>query len=143
MSSITFRGSLNDDEVRKIKLSTLSGKTGYRIKTFQVISEDPVSVDEEAVVKIYIDKQSSATKTIDFDDQTLIAVAFFENAQNTAYFGGTTIVFDNVSFNQDIYITNQSLGNPMNFYIELEKIKLTDLEATFHTLQSIKTLLEE
>ena len=139
----SFRGKIADNSVDTITLHTNNGSTGYRIKKFQIIGQEPMGTDQEAVVKIYTIPQTTATNTIDFSDQTLLGVAFYENDQNTAYFGGETIIFDNTTFNQDIYVTNQSSTGSMNYYIELEMFKLDLSENTVATLKDIRNIASQ
>ena len=136
----SFRGKIADNTIDTISLHTNDGSVGYRVVKFEVIGQEPMGTDQEAVVKIYSIPQTTATNTIDFADQTLLGVAFYENDANTAYFGGTSIIFDNTTFNQDIYVTNQSSTGSINYYIELEQIKLDLNENTVATLKDIRNI---
>jgi hypothetical protein len=137
----SFRGKIADGDIDTVPLSTNNGSTGYKIVKFEVIGEEPMGTDQEAVIKIYsIPQTKPTTNTIDFSDNTLLAVAFYENDANTAYFGGTSIIFDNTKFNQDIYITNQSSTGSINYYIELEQVKLDLNENTVATLKDIRNI---
>jgi hypothetical protein len=142
MSKIkSFRGQLAQDEVRTIALHTNDGSTGYRIKKFEVMGYDPIATDQECVLKIFSISQDAATQYIDFEDNTLIAAAFFENEDSGAYLGGSVIVFDNVTFNQDIYITHKSsVDVGVNYHIELEQVKLDLNENTVATLKDIRNI---
>ena len=137
----SFRGKITDGAIDTIPLRTNNGSIGYKIVKFEVIGQEPMGTDQEAVIKIYSILQSAATNTIDFSDNTLLAVAFYENDANTAYFGGTSIVFDNTKFNQDIYVTNQSSTGSMNYYIELEQMPLALDENTVATLKDIRNIV--
>jgi hypothetical protein len=141
---VSFRGIIEDGAQDRIKLSTLNGKTGYRITKFQVISESPTTKAPEAIVKIYSMKQTSVDATVNFDDQTLLGVAFLKHGSTNTTYDTEIILFDNKTFNQDIYLTSidASDNSAMNYYIEMELIKLSDLESTFHTLQNLRTLAE-
>ena len=140
MTIKSFRGKIADADIDTVPLSTNNGSTGYKIVKFEVIGQEPMGSDQEAVIKIYSIPQTTATNTIDFSDNTLLAVAFYENDANTAYFGGTSIIFDNTKFNQDIYITNQSSTGSINYYIELEQVKLSLDENTVATLKDIRNI---
>ena len=53
------------------------------------------------------------------------------------------VIFDNEKFNQDIFVTNVDVvGNsaPINYYIELEQIKLSLDENTVATLKDIRNI---
>jgi hypothetical protein len=51
-----------------------------------------------------------------------------------------TTIFDNIKFNQDIYITlkNSSYTAEINYYMELEKSDLALDEQTVATLKNIR-----
>ena len=53
MKTISFRGKLNIDVPRRLKLSTIKGKIGYKITKFQIISTEPGQHDFELISKIY------------------------------------------------------------------------------------------
>jgi hypothetical protein len=148
MKTTTFRGQLADGGQDRIKLSTLKGKVGYRIKKFQIITDTPGASNYESLVKVFNTKQSSVTEIVNFEDQTMIAMAYQAGSSDSTVYPTTEVViFDGATFNQDIYVTHADIrhgsGSACNYYIELEMLSLSDLEATYHTLQSIKTLVEE
>ena len=143
----TFRGKLADDEIRVINLATNTGSTGYRITKFQVIPADPSTDNMEATIKIYKIPQTTASNTIDFEDQTLIAAAYIENHDGTsAGFSNFTnaVIFDTEIFNQDISVTlaaGSGAGTSgVNFYFELERVKLDLNENTVATLKDIRNI---
>jgi len=141
----TFRGLLSHGAQDTIVLHTNDGSMGYRIVKFQVIANVPGTTSHETVTKIYkIDQDppsgSLVDGIIDFNDNTLLGAAFA-----TALVAGFTyenvIVFDSEIFNQDIYVTNDDVsGNntKMNYYIELEQVKLDLSESTVATLKDIR-----
>ena len=137
----TFRGQLAAGGQDHIRLQTIKGKVGYRIVKFELIPRNPSDEDSEAVVKIYKIKQTSTTDKIDFTDNTLLGVGFWTNEaaahQNP---DDVTIIFDSEIFNQDIYITykDSKTNTGMNYYLELEVIRLTDSDAEFTTLKDIR-----
>ena len=138
----SFRGLIADDSIETIPLSTNDGSTGYRIKKFETIYQNPAGLSAEGVMKIYTVPQTATDGTIDFSDQTLIGAAFIENNNSATYFVGKTIVFDNITFNQDIYITFEDNGasHSCNYYIELEQVKLSLDENTVATLKDIRNI---
>jgi len=138
----TFRGLLKDEEQDTIVLHTNDGSTGYRIVKFQVIGPDE-SETAEATIKIYKIKQTTINGTIDFSDNTLLAAALYQqNATGQNYPLDTAIIFDNEIFNQDIYISQKGGASSakINYYIELEQIKLDLGESTVATLKDIRNL---
>ena len=142
----SFRGLIKEGTQDIISLHTNDGSTGYRIKKFQLMPRAPGAETYNSIVKIYsIDQGTVPTTggTIDFSDQTLLAVAYLEDNASTAYTVGETIVFDNMTFNQDIYVTftdNSSANISINYYIELEQIKLDLNENTVATLKDIRNI---
>jgi hypothetical protein len=137
--TISFKGKLANGDEDRIRLKTLKGKIGYKITKFQVIGSSPAGITIEAVVKIY-KKSKVPDFIIDFTDSDLLAAVFYENHQNVVADGENVIIFDNEMFNQDIYINCSTIADDINYYIELETMPISDLEATKLTLQSIRTI---
>ena len=141
---LSFRGKIHDGVVERIKLSTLNGKTGYKITKFLVLGNDPADNSVEAVVKIYTKFQTTVTDTFDFTESDLIAAIYNPTSNNINYDGRNIIIFDNAIFNQDIFLTytdaSGATSDPYNYYIELETISLTDIQATQLTLRNIRTI---
>ena len=138
----TFRGLIADGGIDIINLHTNNGSTGYRIKKLQIIQKTPGAALIEGVLKIYKIEQSTADGNIDLSDNTLLAAAFQADYNNTASTINDVIIFDNEIINQDVYITfkDVSTGESMNYYIELEQVKLDLQENTVATLKDIKNI---
>ena len=137
----SFRGLIAHDKVDTISLHTNNGSTGYKIVKFELMPETPMTVESENVVKIFSTPQTATSATIDFSDNTLLAAGFIEGQPAAAYNTQETIVFDNMTFNQDIYVTNNSdQSKAVNYYIELEQIKLDLNENTVATLKDIRNI---
>ena len=139
----SFKGLIGHDSQVRIKLSTPNGLTGYKMKKFQLMGPDLAGEDQEATVKIFSVEQSTITDDINFNDPLLLAVGFFENENAVTGLGGSIIMFDNVTINQDIYLTCISTSAPtanigVNYYLELEQIKLDLNEATVATLKDMR-----
>jgi len=139
----TFRGKIADEGTDTIVLHTNDGSTGYRILKLALIPNDPTDQTSfDAVVKVYTTSQSSVTDTVDFSDQTLLGMAFWSSSA-TLTPGSTVIIFDRMTFNQDIYLTNSingTAGREMNYYLELEQIRLDLNESTVATLKDIRNI---
>jgi len=137
----TFRGLIADEGQDTIVLHTNDGSTGYRIVKLALMPDDPTDMTSfDAVVKIYSTAQSAVTDTVDFSNQELLGVAFWSSSA-TLTPGNTVIIFDQMIFNQDIHLTNSingSAGREMNYYLELEQIKLDLSENTVATLKDIR-----
>jgi len=67
-------------------------------------------------------------------------VATWVGSDNPIYTQHQQVIFDHVKFNQDIYITHTNTDGDaeMNYYLELEKVKLTLDEATVATLKDMR-----
>jgi hypothetical protein len=142
MAIKSFRGLIADDSIETVPLHTNDGSTGYRIVKLEAIYQNPAGLNAEGVMKIYSVPQTATDSTIDFSDQTLLAALFIENNSSNTYFGGQVIVFDNVTFNQDIHITFEDNGanHACNYHIELEQVKLDLNENTVATLKDIRNV---
>jgi len=141
----TFRGRMTTGGIDTVSLHTNNGAIGYQIKKFQALSYYPSGASPESIIKIYSVPQAvgSVTETIDFSDQTLLAALFYEGNHQDYYTSQTLTIFDNMTVNQDIYITCYSTDSTMNYYIELEQIKLDLNENTVATLKDIRNIASQ
>ena len=140
--TITFRGILAEGLEQKIKLSTLDGKQGYKIVKFQTMSSLVGANEYETMTKIYAKAQGAGSTGVDFSESDLLAASYIEDNPSHAYPLSETIFFDNEVFNQDIFVNTASLTGtvPVNYYIELETVKLTDVQSTQLTLKSLRQI---
>ena len=142
----SFRGKLADGVIDHITLHTNTGSTGYRIVKMNLFAAKPGAASQESVVKIFKVPQSTVNGQVDFSDNTLIAAGYLLNhltaTDNPAYM---YTLFDNEVFNQDIYITHSEVKNTeeINYYIELEQIKLDLNENTVATLKDIRNITSQ
>ena len=97
------------------------------------------------VGKIYREEQSSVDGVINFTNSSLLAAGYYVRSLNpsapyVATISESITIFDNETFNQDIYVTMKSGqgGTNLNYYIELEGFPLASDEATVATLKDIK-----
>ena len=141
----SFRGLIADGSQETISLHTNNGSIGYRIKKFELITNNPGGANAEHLVKIFTVPQATVDNLINFSDQTLLAVGLATNAA-TGYssFYNERIIFDNMTFNQDIYIDHHEnhSSEAVNYYIELEQVKLDLNENTVATLKDIKNITD-
>jgi hypothetical protein len=143
---LSFRGKLNVGVQEKIKLSTIKGKVGYRIKKFEIMTVAPGTAAFEYCAKVFTkDQTGNIVETVDFSESDLLAaVCSFMNSDNVGIFTDQ-IIFDNQVFNQDIFVyvtdTKAAAGaNQCNYYIELETMGLTDIQATQLTLKNLRVI---
>ena len=147
MTIKSFRGQIADNTIDTISLSTNNGSTGYRIVKFNLMQVQPGEKVGEHIVKIFSIPQSTTSGVVDFSDNTLLGAGHLKTHTSEIYADTITIVFDNILFNQDIYITHtdvKSTGTdePINYYIELEQVKLSLDENTVATLKDIRNITE-
>tara|TARA_Y100001973_G_C4922550_1_gene197080 strand:+ start:24 stop:473 length:450 start_codon:yes stop_codon:yes gene_type:complete len=143
----SFRGLIADGAIDTISLHTNDGSTGYKITKFQLMGHEPGNNSRgsyEHVVKIFKIPQAegSATAIVDFADNTLLAAGLCFGNTSPQFNDTTSILFDNEIFNQDIFITHvdEDAATPVNYYIELEVVKLAIDENTVATLKDIRNI---
>ena len=134
-----------DNTVDQISLHTINGSMGYRIKSFIGISSAPGAQDMEGLFKIFkVPKTiSEIDGNVDFSDNTLLGVVYFKDyATNDNQPSVQTVIFDNETFNQDIFITYSDVrsNNSGSYYFELEQVKLSLDENTVATLKDIRNI---
>jgi len=104
----TFRGLIAHETIEQITLHTNTGSTGYRINKFQLYPNKPGDEHYLSAVKIYsIPQYGTPDEVTDFSDPTLLACAFFQDNSDKAYPADLDVVFDKITFNQDIFITHK------------------------------------
>jgi len=136
----SFRGLLADGEQDTIRLATNNGLTGYKIKKFELLGNLPGSSGQQSIVKLFTREQTAVDGTVDFDDSTLLAAGYYAALISSAEATVLDVVFDNVTFNQDIFITHYEDAGSIacNYYLELEQVKLDLNEATVATLKDMR-----
>tara|TARA_Y100001963_G_scaffold98385_1_gene135321 strand:- start:187 stop:639 length:453 start_codon:yes stop_codon:yes gene_type:complete len=143
----TFRGLLADGDVQKIRLSTNRGEVGYMVKKFEAFPYSPTDDNAENVLFIFKQKDdatNAAADGVDFSAPGLLGALYISNhggEENT--FVKDTVIIDHVKFNQDIYVTSKIKAGAVessgiNYYIELEQMKLDQNEATVATLKDMR-----
>jgi hypothetical protein len=142
---LSYRGMLSPGTEEKIRLRTIKGKIGYKIRKFQLISNLPGSQNNESIGKITKVKDLSIIADVNFTDDKLLAVAYNKGHLSSNETGVTeTIIFDNELINQDIFVNiSDAAGGSIacNYYIEMEAMSISDLEATQLTLKNIKAVV--
>ena len=150
----SFRGLIADGAQQTISLHTNNGAIGYRIKKLEVFPQKPGQESVESTVLVWTKEQTSVSTTavtvkqtavdgvVDFSDQTLIGAACFHDSSSESNLNPLYVVFDNITFNQDIYITHTDTNSaiPINWYIEVEQVKLDLNQNTVATLKDIRNI---
>jgi len=138
---LSYRGLLADGGQDTILLSTKKGEIGYRIIKMQVMHAEPGQQSAEHTIKVYSVSQTVINNAVDFSDTNLLAAAHIADHADVAYALDTIVVFDQMIFNQDIYITHEDTrgSEHCNYYLELEVIKLDESQAMVATLSDIRS----
>ncbi len=147
MTIKSFRGLIADGGIDTISLHTNNGSTGYRIVKFHLMGHNPGDGSlgsYEHVVQIFKIPQTTASATVNFSDNTLLAAGLCFGNTSPQFNDTTSILFDNEIFNQDIYITHvdEDAATPVNYYIELEVVKLPLDANTVATLKDIRNITQ-
>jgi len=141
---VSFRGQIADLAQETIHLHTNNGSIGYRIKKFELMDITPGQSDGEHVVQIFtISKSDTALyDNVDFSNQTLLGAAFFKTRSVTTAVDTYKVIFDNITFNQDIYVTHADVDGALavNYHIELEQVSLDLNQNTVATLKDIRNI---
>ena len=137
----SFRGLLADGGQDTIRLSTNNGLIGYKIKKFEIMANTPGTQTAEYVGKIWTREQDTVDGEVDFSNSELLAAATL--VVHTTPSNPETpmaVIFDNVAINQDIFVTafDADSSASMNYYIELEQLKLGLNEAAVATLKDMR-----
>jgi len=136
----TFSGMIASGGEVELRLGTSNGLTGYKIKKFEVIGVDGNQVYEN-VTMMYRTKQGTPPTQIKFNDSQLIGACLYQDSSTNGILNSFHVVFDNVTLNQDIFIYHYESASStagMNYYIELEQVKLSTDEAAVATLKDMR-----
>jgi len=125
----SFKGRLGVEEQHKIRIQGPVGGIAWRITKFEVINYDAGVSAVENVVKVYREEQTSIVNTIDFEEDELLAAAYYQDDPSSVNPVSIVIVFDNALFVRNIWVSQQTTitsgTENMNYYIELEEVKLS------------------
>jgi hypothetical protein len=138
---ISFRGLMADNTRDTLNLHTNSGLAGYRIKKLELFPAKFGYLDQESTVTIFKTQGNTISSEVDFSNQDLIAASCLssDNAETSPL--NLSTVFDGEVFNQDIEICHNdghADANPVNYYLELEKVSLDLHQASAATLKNIR-----
>ena len=142
--TLTYRGSLEQSEKRKIPLETKTGSLGYAITKFEIIPRNfgGSSSELESTVKIYANDPGSIDAVVNFDDMDLLGVAVLGmDSDPSTYPMNMISTFEALVFNQNIFIThynNHGDAAAINYYIELEQFTISKLDSATLTLKNMR-----
>jgi len=127
----SFRGLLEDGGQEKIRIQGSVGAIAWRIVKFAAFPNLPGTTDWESTLQVFREEQTSIsvdTATVNFDDDQLLAAIYYPDSADLRYnAGSTTVVFDNMLFVRNIWVTHTNTGgtDSMNYYIELEEVTVS------------------
>jgi len=120
----SFRGLLADGGQDEINLERQNVNLAYRVIKFSVMGIDS-NENIESVLKIYREEQTSIDDAINFTDGDLLGAALIsQSATSQNYPDDTSIIFDNILFSRNIYVTLKGgdYTASVNYYIEIEEV---------------------
>ena len=123
----SFRGLLADGGQDEINLERQDLNVAYRIVKLQIIGAEPGTQHAEHTVKIYKDEPSAIDNAINFTDSSLLGMAYIQDNVSEAYPSSIDIIFDNVLFSRNIFVTHEDTAGsePCNYYIEIEEVPVS------------------
>ena len=127
----SFRGLLGDGGQDEINLERQNVNLAYRIVKFEVITNlAGTGGDKESTLMIWREKQTSISTTVatvDFTDTDLLGVAYWVESDNPIYTQSSHVIFDNILFSRNIYVTHTNTDGSVacNYYIEIEEVPVT------------------
>jgi len=122
----SFRGLLADGGQDEINLERQNVNLAYRIVKFQVMAADG-DTNTDPTVKIYREEQTSIVSTVDFTETDLLGAALLNEHESSAYQPSPIVIFDNVLFSRNIYVSQKgaSFSLSVNYYIEIEEVPVS------------------
>jgi len=122
----SFRGLLSDGGQDEINLERQNVNLAYRIVKLQIMSENPYAGDvAEHIVKIYRESQTTIDGNVNFTEVDLLGAAIVNNHNSGYQYPSIpVIIFDNVLFSRNIYVTHFEAQAALscNYYIEIEEV---------------------
>jgi len=124
----SFRGLLSDGGQDEINLERQNVNIAYRIVKFEAFPNLPGTTDWESTLQVFREEQttvSTTTATVDFMNTDLLGAVYYPDSADLRYnAGSTTVVFDNILFSRNIYVTHTNTGgsDSINYYIEIEEV---------------------
>ena len=123
----SFRGLLDDNAQDEINLERQNVNLAYRIVKFQVLPESASSENSEATIQVWREEQTMPGATtsvaVNFSNPDLLATALWVNSSSQTEPRAFHVVFDNVLFSRNIYVSNNDpQGRSLNYYLELEEV---------------------
>jgi len=127
----SFRGLLVDGGQDEINIEGSVGSIAWRIVKLELFPYQygQGANEQESVVKIYREEQSSVDRLADFNDGELLAAAALnQDSSSEALPSILTVTFDNTLFVRNLWVTHENGhgdSTPCNYYIELEEVTVS------------------
>jgi hypothetical protein len=126
----SFRGLLADGKQQRIRIQGATGSHAWRITKFNLMLKTFTGNDRVHGVSIWREEQASVSTSaigVDFDNDELLAAGVVAWDTSQPQLSTQAIVFDNQLFARNIWVTHteESGGGLINYYIELEEVKVS------------------
>jgi len=129
----SFRGLLADGGQDEINLERSNVNLAYRIVKLalfpKTVGSSETGTEYESLVQVWREASPTTPSECDFNITDTLAAASYisEVSGSPAYVIGTdtTVVFDNVLFSRNIYVThnnNHADAGAINYYLEIEEV---------------------
>jgi len=121
----SFRGLLSSGGEDEINLERQNVNLAYRIVKLELFSQAPGAGNQNSIIQVFRENQSSSVGTVDFTDPDLLAVGQWKESAGVSYPISIPVIFDNILFSRNIHVTHLDVeGNndSCNYYIELEEV---------------------
>jgi len=126
----SFRGLLEDGAQNQISIEGSVGAIAWRITKFEIFANLPGTADMESTLMIWREEQatvSTSSAEVDFDNDQILAVAYWASGSGADQSGQSSVIFDNALFVRDIWVTHTDTAGSrqFNYYIELEEVTIS------------------
>jgi len=128
-------GTVGQNATKRIPISRAPNfKTAFKIKEFQIVSNDPAFDNFEHTAIIFTVEPSSFERIFDFSSNTQIAWGYSEDTLAP----GSWFIDDDAAFVEDIFISAYSTGDIdwINFRILLEEYAIDEWSAAYTMTRS-------
>jgi len=131
----TLRGQLDASELRRLIIDDGRLSHALRVKTFEVF---PTVEGGTQLTTVTLGTKSNMAPNLDASDNRQIAWAMTHYSASSGQLGqgATSIIDQDKTVIQDLYIRNNNTGDSVNFILTLESVELTES-------QTVLTLIKE
>jgi len=125
----SFRGLLADGGQDKISIQGSVGAIAWRITKLNIMLNQYTGNDRIHGVSVWREEQTTIPTDYfapDFNDAELLAASIIVWDTSQPNLTTENVIFDNALFSRNIWVshTDESTTAPVNYYIELEEVKV-------------------